>query len=209
MRSIGSYVNITAENFYFNGCSSCEGACCNGAKGFVASPLILEDFSQVYTHFPILFGIDNERLMAYVLLNDEKGHCRYYENHQCSIYEHRTPACKLYPITPYFEHILVDTDCPAISTHTGKRLCYNGVLQSDFYTKRLENFVQKREESLAFYGELYKPEHFQFVGDVSGLKLFIYIKQSDSPYIQMHLESLKYFWDYFGIKPIKEIRAVS
>ncbi|NCD13276.1 MAG: YkgJ family cysteine cluster protein, partial [Epsilonproteobacteria bacterium] len=26
MRSIGSYVNITAENFYFNGCSSCEGA---------------------------------------------------------------------------------------------------------------------------------------------------------------------------------------
>ncbi|MCD8476576.1 MAG: hypothetical protein LRY68_00320 [Sulfurospirillum sp.] len=36
----------------------------------MASPLILEDFSQVYTHFPILFGIDNERLMAYVLLND-------------------------------------------------------------------------------------------------------------------------------------------
>ncbi|MCD8476575.1 MAG: hypothetical protein LRY68_00315 [Sulfurospirillum sp.] len=78
-----------------------------------------------------------------------------------------------------------------------------------FLHEAFGKFVQKREESLAFYGELYKPEHFQFVGDVSGLKLFIYIKQSDSPYIQMHLESLKYFWDYFGIKPIKEIRAVS
>lgn len=194
MESIGSFVNIKSHNLYFNGCSACEGNCCNGAKGFAASPLILEDFEDVYKNFPILFSVNGEDLVAYVLLNDGKGHCKYYVDHKCSIYDQRTPACKLYPISPYFEHILVDTECPAISTQSGKVLCKDGVLHSAFYTKRLENFVEKRDATKVFLESIKQVEDFEYVGEILGLPLLKYIKPSDSPYIQMHLESLKHFW---------------
>lgn len=210
MESIGSFVHIKKQDWHFSGCSTCKGDCCNGAKGFVGSPLILEDFAEVYEYFPILFSFKEEKLSAYVLLNDGKSHCPYYVDHRCSIYEHRTPACKLYPVSPYFEHIFVDTQCPAINAHRGgKAVCMNGVLQSDFYTKRLENFVEKLEKTDAFLESINHKEHFEYVGDVSGLPLYIYAKQSDSAYIQMHQSSLKHFWHYFGVKAIELKRAVS
>jgi len=193
MESIGSFINIRGHDCYFNGCSSYEGICCNGAKGSAASPLILEDFEAVYKNFPIMFSVNGEELVVYVLLNDGKGHCKYYIDHKCSIYGQRTPACKLYPISPYFEHILVDTGCPAISFESGKLLCKNGVLQSDFYTKRLENFVEKREVTKVFLESIKRVEDFEYVGELLGLPLLKYIKQSDNPYIHMHLESLKHF----------------
>lgn len=194
MESIGSFVNIKNRDLYFNGCSSCEGTCCNGAKGFAASPLILEDFETVHKNFPILFSVNGEDLVVYVLLNNGKGHCKYYIDHKCSIYEQRTPACRLYPISPYFEHILVDTACSAVSYESGKLLCSNGIVQSDFYTKRLENFVAKREATKVFLESIKHVEDFEYIGELLGLPLLKYVKPSDNPYIQMHLESLKHFW---------------
>lgn len=210
MERIGSFVSIQTDDFHFSGCSTCKGECCNGAKGFVAAPLILEDFEAVYRHFPILFSIHEERLRAFVLLNDGKGYCPYYVNQQCSIYEERTPACKLYPVSPFFEHLYVDTQCSGINTHQmGTSLCHQGVLQSAFYTKRLENFVEKLEETYAFFKEIYHAEHFQYVGDVAGLALFVYTKQSDSPYLHLHQASLKHFWHTFGVSALVSKRAVS
>lgn len=55
MESVGSFANIKSHNLFFNGCATCEGSCCNGTKGFVASPLIVEDFEAVYQNFPIVF----------------------------------------------------------------------------------------------------------------------------------------------------------
>jgi hypothetical protein len=196
MESIGSFVNIKKHNLFFSGCSTCEGMCCNGAKGFAASPLILEDFEEVYKHFPILFSINDGELVVYVLLNDGKGHCRYYVDKQCSIYEHRTPACKLYPVSPYFEHILVDTACPSISQDGGKVICKDGKLSDDFYTKRLENFFAKREATREFLESIKHDEHFSYVGEILGLPLFAYVGSSENPYIQMHQASLQHLEHY-------------
>lgn len=191
MDNIGSFINIKKYDLHFNGCSTCLGMCCNGAKGFAASPLILEDFEEVYKNFPIVFSVSGEELGVYVLLNDGKGHCKYYIDQKCSIYEHRTPACKLYPVSPYFEHILVDTECPGVSLEKrGKLLCQSGVLQSDFHTKRLENFVQKRDATRKFLKSLQKEEAFCYVGEVLGLPLFTYTHASENPYIKMHQASL-------------------
>ena len=209
MESIGSFINIKKQDLHFSGCSTCEGDCCNGDKGFAAAPLILEDFEAVYKNFPILFSIRDHKLSAYVLLNDGKSYCKYYINQQCSIYLQRPPACKLYPVSPYFEHILVDTACPSVNHNSGYSLCENGKLNSAFATKRLENFVEKLAETHAFFASINRLEHFEHVGNLSGIPLFRYTKPSDNPYIQMHLESLKHSWFSVSLHSLKPTLAVS
>jgi len=191
MERIGSFVNSASHDLFFNGCSSCKGVCCNGREGFAASPLILEDFEAVYQHFAIVFSFDGEgELGVYVMLNDGKGYCKYFIDNQCSIYEHRTPACRLYPVSPYFEHILVDTACPSVSQTFGTIICKDSKLNQSFYTQRLENFVAKREATKAFLESIKNEEHFAYCGEVLGLPLFRYAGKSDNVYIKMHQMSL-------------------
>lgn len=209
MESIGSFVNIKSHNFHFHGCSTCEGHCCNGSKGFAASPLILDDFEEVYKNFPILFSIKDQKLVAYVLLNNGKNHCKYYVNQQCSIYEQRTPACKLYPVSPYFEHIFVDTNCPSVKHDFGYSLCQDGILNSAFYTKRLDSFVEKLEETNAFLESINTMEHFEYVGNLLGIPLLKYTKPSDNKYIKMHLLSLEHAWYYLCVNSSNHVQAVS
>ena len=209
MESVGSFVNIKSHNFHFHGCSTCEGHCCNGAKGFAASPLILEDFEEVYKNFPIVFSIKEKKLVAYVLLNDGKNYCKYYVNQQCSIYLQRPPACKLYPVSPYFEHLLVDTACPSVNKDSGYSLCNDGKLNSAFATKRLENFVEKLAQTNTFLESISTLEDFEQVGNLLGIPLLKYIKPSDNKYIKMHLESLKDSWFYLSANSLNPSRAVS
>ena len=191
MDKIGTFVNIKNNNLYFNGCNSCDGDCCNGAKGFAISPLILDDFEDVYKNFAIIFNLNAQHIKAYVVLNDGKSHCKYYLNNKCSIYEERTPACKLYPVSPYFEHILVDTQCPSINTQFGEIITKDAKLHNDFYTKRLDNFNEKLKLSYKFYDNLDK-RYFEKIGNILGIDIFKYTKNNDNKYIQMHLKSLKH-----------------
>lgn len=211
MDKIGSFVNIKQHNLRFHGCSTCEGQCCNGTKGFAAAPLILEDFKEVYQRFPIVFSIKEQKLVAYMLLNDGKGYCQYYSKsaNQCSIYEQRPPACKLYPISPYFEHVLVDTDCVAVQPELGETLCRDGVLNKAFATQRLDNFVAKLDETRAFLESIYAMGDFEYIGNLLGIPLFKYARSSDNPYITMHLESLQHFWHYIRANLVDPARAVS
>lgn len=190
MDSVGSFVSIYKHDLYFNGCSSCDGNCCNGAKGFAIAPLILEDFKEVYKNFKIVFGLNENQVGAYVVLNDGKSHCKYYQDSRCSIYEQRTPACKLYPISPYFENILVDTECPSINSEFGEPICIDKQLNQKFYTDRLKNFNEKLLKTYEFYNSINDATNFEQIGEISGLPIFKYIKRSSNPYIQMHLESL-------------------
>jgi Fe-S-cluster containining protein len=193
MDSVGSFVNIKNHNLKFSGCNTCDGDCCNGAKGFALSPLILEDFEEVYENFPIVFSLNDRKIKAYVVLNDGKDHCKYYLDNRCSIYEKRTPACKLYPISPYFDNILIDTECPSINLEFGKDICENGKIHDDFYTNRLNNFNEKLKESMEFFESIDNINDFKFIGHVLGMPLLKYTKQSDNKYINMHLDSLIHY----------------
>lgn len=193
MDNVGSFVNINKHNLYFSGCHTCEGQCCNGANGFALSPLILEDFEAVYKHFTIVFGWQNKKINAYMILNNGEDYCKYYVNNQCSNYENRAPACKLYPVSPYFEHILVDTECPSINTEFGTQVHIEKDMPNSFYHQRLENFAQKREETLAYLESINNINDFKFHTSIGGLPLLKYNKPSDDPYIKMHLESLVHY----------------
>jgi hypothetical protein len=196
-QQIGSFINIEKETLYFKGCDSCQGYCCKGANGFMIAPLILDDFAEVYRHFPILFSFQGSRLMAYLLLNNGQKECLYFVQNRCTIYEQRPPACRLYPISPYFDALFVDTKCPSINAHAGEELCREGVLREAFYTKRLENFAQKREATQAFLKHIYDKTHFDYVGELSGMAFYAYNRPSDDTYLRMHRNSLKHLENYF------------
>ncbi len=190
MRQVGTFVNIKSRNFYFKGCETCEGTCCNGAKGFALSPLILEDFEEVYENFAIVFTLKAKKLRALVVLNDGKSFCKYYINNRCSIYEKRTPACKLYPVAPYFDDILVDTACPSINDCEGKIVSFNSKISDDFFNKRLNNFDDKLKKSYDFYDSINDINNFKFIGHIRGIPLLKYTKDTDDIYLNMHLKSL-------------------
>lgn len=193
MNKIGTFINIKKQNFYFNGCADCEGICCNGAKGFALSPLILDDFEKVYKNFAIVFTIIGKKLRALVVLNDGKSFCKYYVDNKCSIYEERTPSCKLYPIAPYFDDILVDTSCPSINFEIGDSICNQGKIDKKFFTDRLKNFNQKLIDTYNFLETIYDINDFKFIGHVKGTPLLKYTKETNDIYIKMHLESLVHF----------------
>lgn len=196
MERVGSFVNISSHDFYFGDCAGCDGMCCDGRNGFAASPLILEDFNQVFERFPIVFTRLDGELRALVLLNNGKGYCPYFSQ-GCTIYSYRTPACRLYPVSPYFSHILVDSACPSIGkeskgAHT-KKVCQNGVLLSEFFTTRLDGFAQKQEETRAYFSRLdilACVDDFRYVGSVLGVRIFAFIGECFDSYIAMHQDSL-------------------
>ncbi len=199
MDCIGSFITIKGRDWYFNGCSTCQGFCCDGAYGFSLAPLILEDFEAVYRYFPIVFSFLEDTLGVFVLLNDGKNQCRYFENKRCSIYDHRPPACRLYPVSPYFEHLLVDTKCPSLSRTEGRLLCKNGVLESAFYTKRLENFVAKKKETRLFLERMNDRNDFEYIGKIADTSLYVSKHADQNRYLKMHAESLKFLTSYMQV----------
>ncbi len=192
MDALGNFVNIHDHDIYFQGCSRCEGFCCQGKNGFMMAPLILDDFEEVFEHFPIVFAFHESHLNVFMLINDGQSACRYLSANGCSIYDHRPPACKLYPISPYYEHILVDTSCPSVNFSHGTKLCRQGKLHQAFQTRRLENFVAKRAATQAFLRTLDCQRDLSLLGEVSGIQLYAYAGTSAHRCMAMHRHSLQY-----------------
>lgn len=195
MEQIGSYLNIAKYDFYFNGCASCDKRCCDGRAGYALTPLIVDDFKEVYKHFPILFGSVNGVFRPLMLLNDGNSLCSYLDdNGQCTIYDERPPSCKLYPISPFFDEVFIDSNCPSVSGEiTGEAIVQKGQVVEKFYHKRLENFNQKLEKTSEFMKELVKNESdFEPVGEVSGVLLYRYIGSIENEAVQMHKNSLQH-----------------
>lgn len=193
MQQIGTYLNIEGLDFYFSGCESCDKRCCDGRAGYALTPLIVDDFEEVYKHFPILFGSVNDVFRPLMLLNDGNSTCSYLdENGQCMIYDERPPSCRLYPISPFFDEVFIDSNCPSVSGGiTGEPIVKGGKVTEKFYYKRLANFSQKLDKTSAFMKELVKnTQDFEPVGEVSGVVLFRYIGDLDNKYVQLHKDSL-------------------
>ncbi|WP_294966517.1 YkgJ family cysteine cluster protein [Sulfurimonas sp.] len=136
------YININdLEKIHFASCDGCLGSCCSSSK-FIMAPLILEDIKEVYNHFQIFFAsIDNETRLV-MILGGKESTCPYFEEDKCSIYEQRPPACKLYPLSPYYDEILINTSCSAVGS-LGDIVSQNGKCTDKFYYKRFDNFTTK------------------------------------------------------------------
>jgi len=185
------YKSLNSINeVHFSSCEGCQTPCCDGQKFFFI-PLILEDFVEVYKNFAIVFAyIDGELRVLMVLSKDAKP-CSYFVESKCSIYDERPPGCKLYPFTPFFDDVLIDTSCPAINEKgEGDFFASKESINSSFYHKRLENFNAKRLKTKAYLQELEKS--MQKVGNVNGVDIYKYVGVKSDDFIQMHQLSLKF-----------------
>jgi Fe-S-cluster containining protein len=179
---------VEAGELFFNDCSSCENNCC--ATGRISlAPLVINDFEEVYEYFPILFGEIDNTLKAFMMINDGASDCRYLQDGKCTIYDSRPPACKMYPISPFYGDVYVDVDCHAVGDK-GDFLCSSDNVSTTFYHKRLVDFPTK----LAFTDNFLKTISLklEFVTKIKNtdIELFKYVGNAKNQHIEMHLKSL-------------------
>jgi len=176
----------------FSNCDFCEKSCCDGGQ-FILAPLILEDVKAVYKNFLVAFARIDHKLRLVMLISNRIKPCLYYENKQCTIYDNRPPACHLYPITPFYDQVLVDSSCHAVGTQ-GTLLWSEGKVDASFYHERLENFddkVQKCEQFLANLDWKFRP-----IFEIDGITLLEYVGVQQNSFIQMHKASLPFLKEW-------------
>lgn len=180
------YRDIDSE-IKFSRCNDCV-ACCDGSQ-FLLMPLVLDDFIEVYEFFPIVFGVLDEDIRAFILLSDGGSPCPYLGKNGCEIYEHRPPGCRIYPFSPFFNSIMIDDSCKALGS--GEIVAKSGIIDSNFYHKRLEGLEIKFANSLKYYQILEESliEHKK----VQDFTLYRYEGVPNDEYLLMHLKSLEMY----------------
>jgi hypothetical protein len=181
----------TVETMNFTTCEGCKSPCCDGSR-FNFLPLILDDFSDVYTQFPIVFAQIMQEWRALIVLTMDGEACRYYKDGLCTIYTSRPPGCQLYPLNPYYDDILIDTSCEALSAESGTFFASKDRVSESFYHKRLENFDLKRKKTVEYLLKL--EDQFSFIGEMGDVSLYRYSGKHDDEYIKMHYSSLDMKW---------------
>jgi Fe-S-cluster containining protein len=182
------FVNIKdVKNLHFSNCEGCTESCCSAPKVSLA-PLILDDFEEVYKNFAIQFGYINHELKALFVINSGEGSCKYLEDNKCSIYDSRPPTCKMFPISPFYEEFYINTSCQAVNVHNGEWLCSEGEFSDSFFHKRVENFVEKLDNTKDF---LFSIEDDLIPSiEVKGIQLYNYSGTIKNSYIDMHKSSI-------------------
>ena len=131
--------------------------CRDGKGGFSLSPMILDDFKSVYKRFMILFGIFDNKFKIVMVLNDGINLCQYSQDNRCQIYQERPPICRLYPLSPYYDEVFIDTSCIAVNSDVKTiDIVKDGKIHQDFYNDRIHNFKDKLLETEQFIQKLIK-----------------------------------------------------
>lgn len=199
MKSFEETVNKT---YTFGSCQTCEANCCDGRKGSVMAPINLEDFELVSQYFPIAFILGELGfIQPVVLLNGSKTFCRYIKNHQCSIYENRPSICRIYPLSPTLDNrLFIDTNCPAINT-PGEEIIKEGRVQESFMDEKLMNHQTKCVATYVEFKNLSDKKNYKELIRFNDSILYrLKENQSNNYYLNLHLNSLNHFDDYYKIK---------
>lgn len=187
------FVNIKeVGKTYFSSCENCLNDCCSAPLVMLA-PLVLDDFEYVYKRFLIQFAFINNELKALMVINRGNGSCTYYKNKRCEIYEERPPACKMFPISPYFNEFYISTACSALSSNEnlGELICDSENINDKFLHSRVNNFVYKLESTKEFLEKI-KNDLTPNI-KISGIQLFNYDGNIvNNQYVEMYKKSLVY-----------------
>ena len=184
------FVNIKdVGETYFSSCENCQNDCCSAPLVSLA-PLILEDIEYAYKNFLIQFAYINNELRLLMVINRGEGSCKYFIDRRCSIYEERPPACRMFPISPYFDQFFISSDCSALSSNkdSGELICDEENISPNFYHPRVENFIEKLDRTREFLNKV--ENDLEPTITVAGVKLYKYVGDLDDDYIKMHKESL-------------------
>lgn len=185
------FVNIEdVGETYFNSCDNCLKNCCS-APMVIFTPLVLDDFEFVYKNFLIQFAYINKELRVLMVINRGEGSCKYYIENRCQIYNERPPACRMFPISPYFDKFYISSDCSALSSNKnlGELICDTKSISDKFYHPRVENFISKLEKTKEFL-KIIEDDLIPSI-KISGIQLFNYTGEiEDNKFIKMYKKSL-------------------
>lgn len=195
-----TFENTLDKTFHFSSCDICDAACCKGHHGTIYSQLILEDFNEVFEHFPIVFMIgDLDYLKPVVLLTNGCDKCRYLLNERCSIYEKRPSVCKVYPLSPHLTNIpFIDLSCPAVG-EKGEIIIDNGSIKKPFQHKVFKDYQNKYIDMHFHFEKFNKAENLKFLIEIRGNKFYKFKEDFEDEYLKLHLSSLKNLDKYFKI----------
>ena len=156
--------------------------------------MILDDFKSVYKRFMILFGIFDNKFKIVMVLNDGINLCQYSQDNRCQIYQERPPICRLYPLSPYYDEVFIDTSCMAVNSDVKTiDIVKDGKIHQDFYNDRILNFKDKLLETEQFIQKLIKiDDNFVQYTTIKGYQLYRYNGSYDDEYIQMHKKSIEF-----------------
>lgn len=193
-----SFENTSDKTFTFSSCAVCDAKCCKGSHGTIFSQIVLEDFAQVYSHFPILFLQGNLGfLKPVVLLTNGKNDCRYLFNNQCTIYEKRPSVCQIYPLSPHLTNeIFIDTLCPAVNDGA-KIIVSNNQVEKEFAHIGLEQYKEKYIKMHFHLNAWNKKENLKVFTKIKESVFYAFKEDFGDDFIKMHLSSLKHFDEYF------------
>jgi len=119
-------------------------------------------------------------------MSGKEKRCPYLENEKCSIYENSPPTCRLYPLSPYYDDILINTSCKAVGL-VGDTISENGKCTDEFYHERLDNFSSKLQEKKEYISQ--RESELEEIDEISGIKLFNYVGQMQDKYQEMIAKS--------------------
>jgi len=192
------FESIKNSTFTFSSCDSCDSRCCDGARGSVYAPINLEDFELVSKYFPIVFTKGNlGYIMPAVLLSNGADFCRYIKDFKCSIYEQRPSVCKIYPFSPSITNeVFIDILCPAVNQE-GDNVVINGEINKEYKHKKLENFQDKTVETFNHFSLFNEDDFYEELIVINDIKFYKFKDSMNDKYLKIHLDSQKYFDEYF------------
>jgi hypothetical protein len=97
-------------------------------------------------------------------------------------------------LNPYYDDILIDTSCEALSAESGTFFASKDRVSESFYHERLENFDTKRKNTVEYISQL--NGEFESIGEMGGVELYRYCGDRDDEYLAMHQSSISMEWKF-------------
>ena len=169
------------QEIRFSTCEGCLNNCCSNGHS-IMTPLILEDIRSIYTYFPIYFAAIDRKIRLVMLLSGKNISCPYLKDQKCTIYDIRPSMCRLYPITPFYDEIFLDTSCKAVGEY-GSMISAHGVIKDDFYNERLNDFALKFAATESFISKF--SYSLEVVDEIQGISLFDYTGNKTNEILDM------------------------
>lgn len=196
-----SFVKCDNNTYYFSSCETCGAKCCDGLQSFTFSQIILEDFEQVYKHFPIVFIYgDLGFLKPVILLNNGFSNCRYLKDSKCTIYEKRPTVCRTYPLSiDITNEIYIDISCPAVSSIKQDETIINkNKINKNFQHNIFEDYQSKYIKLHKYFDKFNDSKNLIKELSIKNKTFYRFKNNLKDKYIELHLLSLKNIDSYFN-----------
>lgn len=147
-------------------------------------------------NFPILFSFGSKGYpKANILLNNGHDYCPYIENNKCSIYEDRPSICRAFPLSPsIFDKVYISEECPSVYSsmkESSETIISDGKIKNKSFDYSIfNNYSDKFIKTHHYFLDFIEEDAFKPIVEINGVLFYVYDKESDDKFMQLHYKSL-------------------